>query len=531
MYTFSKDMTLAQFQENFLQDKEYVQFCKKIYTKLGEPKYKATNGIQKNTMCFVMALFLNGVSNGAGSCGNKFVSDVAGFSQVSSWMRQAGGFYRIGKNGELDITADDHAKIRKYPRENTLQQALNWFFEESKIVIQKTKKVDGATTSLKDDLKVAANNMMNVLVLNISFSNIKYMEKLDMVELLRNNKQLILNGSPGTGKTFSARNEIANGLFGFSGELTAEQKKEKEIRMQMVQFHPSYDYTDFMEGIRPVLNSGAISYTLKNGVFKEFCCKAGVLERIDRAGEERNRDTLAKFLHIVTKEGEATPKVGENALLDFWEAHMNEEEAPAFLFIIDEINRAEISKVLGEIMYCLDPDYRGREGEINTQYSSLATQESFYVFEENDVFFIPSNVYIIGTMNDIDRSVEVFDFALRRRFAWHEVEADEVMDKVLESMKVKEILGEHFASYMKRIHYINDCIEDELKLTRQYHLGPSYFAKIILYYNNDFSSALKSVWQNHILQILIEYVKNKKNYESKVLEIGEIFCSEAGPVY
>ena len=102
-----------------------------------------------------------------------------------------------------------------------------------------------------------------------------------------------------------------------------------------------------------------------------------------------------------------------------------ENVIPPFYFIIDEINRAELSRVLGELMYCLE--YRGYNGKIKTQYSQLAIKKSSYFFEENgeNYFFIPHNVYVLGTMNNIDRSVDSFDFALRRRFSWTEVEPKE----------------------------------------------------------------------------------------------------------
>ncbi|WP_305155979.1 AAA family ATPase [uncultured Duncaniella sp.] len=89
-----------------------------------------------------------------------------------------------------------------------------------------------------------------------------------------------------------------------------------------------------------------------------------------------------------------------------------------FVFIIDEINRGEISKIFGELFFSIDPGYRGKKGKVKTQYQNLITDKSdpFY-----DGFFVPDNVYLIGTMNDIDRSVESIDFAMRRRFAWQEI--------------------------------------------------------------------------------------------------------------
>lgn len=337
---------------------------------------------------------------------------------------------------------------------------------------------------------------------------------VDTYSLLKANKQLILNGAPGTGKTFSARNEIADKLLG--------KNADKNIQMEMVQFHPSYDYTDFIEGIRPNLASRSIGYTLKNGSFKSFCRKAGVIERIQASGKKVTEDTIKEFL-----------SGDDKSIVDFWINKINEEgfdaenidpaDLPPFLFIIDEINRAEISKVLGETMFCLDADYRGEKGRIATQYSALATDETFYINNDNDKFFIPSNVYIIGTMNDIDRSVEVFDFALRRRFAWHEVTAEAVMDKVLKAMGVDNALGNDYDDYVSKITALNNSIDNTLKLNRHYHLGPSYFAKILLYLDgNGYKKAREEVWDNHLSQILYEYVKGKRT-ESEVAKIGENF--------
>ena len=360
-------------------------------------------------------------------------------------------------------------------------------------------------------------------------------KKTPQYDLLLANKQLIMNGAPGTGKTYSARNIIADILFDNLCESENKKEEIKKVRMDMVQFHPSYDYTDFIDGIRPDLSGNELKYSLKNGSFKSFCRRAGVIERILAAGVEV--DTVDKFSEVVDEF-----LVGEDeSIKKFWKSEIEKEELkeelkkeieskditefdlsklPSFLFIIDEINRAEISKVLGEIMYCLDPDYRGIKGAISTQYSALATDETFFINKDNDKFFIPSNVYIIGTMNDIDRSVEVFDFALRRRFAWYEVKPDEVMDDILKSMGIETLLEQNYKNYKTKIDDLNDAIVDKLKLSKHYYLGPSYFAKIKLYYDesNDYQSAVEKVWDNHISQILNEYVKGRgKEDEVKVI--------------
>ena len=361
-------------------------------------------------------------------------------------------------------------------------------------------------------------------------------KKTPQYDLLLANKQLIMNGAPGTGKTYSARNIIADILFDTLCESENKKEEIKKVRMDMVQFHPSYDYTDFIDGIRPNLSGNELKYSLKNGSFKSFCRRAGVIERILAAGKKVDAGSIEDFL------------IGEDeSIKKFWESEIEKGELkketdkvdeskdivefdpsklPSFLFIIDEINRAEISKVLGEIMYCLDLDYRGIKGMISTQYSALATDETFFINKDNDKFFIPSNVYIIGTMNDIDRSVEVFDFALRRRFAWYEVKPDKVMDDVLKSMGIETLLKQNYENYKTKIDKLNYAIVDKLKLGRHYQLGPSYFAKISLYYDEskDYEKAIEKVWDNHISQIINEYVKGRGK-ESEVEDIRENFIS------
>ena len=368
------------------------------------------------------------------------------------------------------------------------------------------------------------------------YERIEKIEKIEKTQylLLLSNKQLIMNGAPGTGKTYLARNDIADLLLFNLGE--SEDVDKKNLRLGMVQFHPSYDYTDFIDGIRPDLSGKSLKYTLKNGSFKSFCRRAGVIERILAAGKDIDKDNIEKFL-----------KGEDNDIIEYWKdeiknnIELNEinkgtkeefdvSKLPKFLFIIDEINRAEISKVLGEVMYCLDPDNRGYKGAISTQYSSLATDETFFISKDNDRFFIPSNVYIIGTMNDIDRSVEVFDFALRRRFAWYEVKAnDDVMERVLKSMKVDESLGcDNYNDYKNKIEKFNNAIRDNLGLNEHYYIGPSYFAKINLYLDinkDNYVDAREKVWDNHLLQILNEYVKGRRK-EDEINAIKKDFIPE-----
>ncbi|QUI95073.1 AAA family ATPase [Lachnospiraceae bacterium oral taxon 096] len=426
----------------------------------------------------------------------------------------------------------------KYGNGLGLFDEKDWYFATQKA--GEEKKVSSTNGKIPERVKQGINDIIDCLIKQMQKEYKEYkeskIEDTPQYSLLLSNKQLIMNGAPGTGKTYSARNIIADILFDTLCESENKKEEIKKVRMDMVQFHPSYDYTDFIDGIRPNLSGNELKYSLKNGSFKSFCRRAGVIERILAAGKKVDAGSIEDFL------------IGEDeSIKKFWESEIEKGELkkeidkvdeskdivefdpsklPSFLFIIDEINRAEISKVLGEIMYCLDPDYRGIKGMISTQYSALATDETFFINKDNDKFFIPSNVYIIGTMNDIDRSVEVFDFALRRRFAWYEVKPDKVMDDVLKSMGIETLLEQNYENYKTKIDDLNDAIVDKLKLSKHYYLGPSYFAKIKLYYDEgkDYKEAVEKVWDNHISQILNEYVKGRGK-ENEVENIRENFIS------
>ncbi len=273
------------------------------------------------------------------------------------------------------------------------------------------------------------------------------------VKLLKSNKNLVLTGAPGTGKTFAAK-RVAE-LMGGACEL--------------VQFHPSYDYTDFVEGLRPVMNSRrGIGFERKDGVFKEFCKRA-----------------------------------------------LRDAEGKPYVFIIDEINRGEISKIFGELFYSIDSGYRGEAGRVKTQYQNLVPREDpFY-----EGFYVPENVYIIGTMNDIDRSVESIDFAMRRRFAWVEFTAEESQSMLYsddawgDEKKPKDI-----DEIKARMDRLNECIvSDKIGLTRAYQIGAAYFLKYALY--NDFDD----LWKNHLKGVLYEYLRGAYDIEDKMKKLENAY--------
>ena len=514
---------------------------------------------RKNAFCFFMAMALGGVGT---IDDNKNVIDnndiqknflvIVGISG-DEWSRHTRKFVKPKKDENLrgdynnclsrihnsslkDIYVKGIESL-KYGNGLGLFDEKDWYFATQKA--GEEKKASSTNGKIPERVKQGINGIIDCFIEQMQKECEEYNEFKELkigntpqYNLLLSNKQLIMNGAPGTGKTYSARNIIADILLDTLCESENKKEEIKKVRMDMVQFHPSYDYTDFIDGIRPDLSGNELKYSLKNGSFKSFCRRAGVIERILAAGKKVDASSLENFLigedesikkfwKSEIEKGELKKEIDKEDITEF-----DPSKLPSFLFIIDEINRAEISKVLGEIMYCLDPDYRGIKGAISTQYSALATDETFFINKDNDKFFIPSNVYIIGTMNDIDRSVEVFDFALRRRFVWYEVKSDEVMDDILRSMKVDDLLDSNYGDYTEKIENLNKAIGDKLKLGRHYHLGPSYFAKIKLYYDEskDYKKALEGVWYNHISQILNEYVKGRGK-ENEVEDIRENFIS------
>lgn len=289
----------------------------------------------------------------------------------------------------------------------------------------------------------------------------------ELTDKLLKSKNLILRGAPGTGKSYLAK-AIACNMIG-----TSNEDLESSEQFEFVQFHPNYDYTDFVEGIRPVIShDGTMGFDLKSGIFKMFCEQA-----LETQSSNSSNKTIEKHENHI--------KYGDN--------HKK------YIFVIDEINRGEISKIFGELFFSIDPSYRGIAGAVKTQYSNMES--------EKDKFYIPENVYIIGTMNDIDRSVDTFDFAMRRRFRFVEIKANE-------NLEMLESLGDDKDEAINRMISLNDAISQVDELDRNYHIGAAYFLKL-----KDIS--FEELWKDFLEPLLSDYIRGMFNEE----EIMELFKS------
>lgn len=386
--------------------------------------------------------------------------------------------------------------------------------------------------------------------------------------MLIESKNLIFRGAPGTGKSYLAKeiaaDIISNGYYEKYTQLSEEQKKQVEF----VQFHPSYDYSDFVEGLRPKVNDdGTMGFELQDGIFKKFVARARKNYEDSQKSQEAiekevsvqdammdffsgielgvdkfktingNEFTITsvddKYINIsipgnatvnklslgvddirkmlesdvkFTKIKDITAFFGKSFATQAYsydfaiykaikakktigtKVKAQQTELKKYIFIIDEINRGEISKIFGELFFAIDPGYRGKAGEISTQYANLHVNP-------DEKFYIPENVYIIGTMNDIDRSVDSFDFAMRRRFRFVELKADERLE-MLASLEDEALEAEA----IRRMSALNKEIAAVEDLNENYQIGASYFLKLKTL---DFDQ----LWTDYLQPLLQEYVQ------------------------
>ncbi|WP_426466506.1 McrB family protein [Proteus mirabilis] len=331
-------------------------------------------------------------------------------------------------------------------------------------------------------------------------------------------KQIIKYGAPGTGKTYQARLQTSLLFDIWKEEFAPYSRLTHASQIELVQFHPSFSYEDFMEGLRPVLDSdGNSQLTLQNGVFKEFCRSAGKWE-IDVYGlgltQKWESLTIKELLPFREKlSGEHWQDIFEISDI----SKLVSEAVPPFFFIIDEVNRAELSRVFGELMYCLE--YRGTRGCVKTQYSNLNNEHTGMLKDaQGYLFFIPTNIYLIGTMNTIDRSVESFDFALRRRFRWEEVVPDMALLKYHLNQFCKAWLP-----LVDNLERLNELIAKEPLLGNDYQIGHAYLMDLKYATSLTVSEVRERVWDDCIRPLLQEYLRGTGKETELISSFGKAF--------
>ncbi|MFD1431420.1 winged helix-turn-helix domain-containing protein [Lacticaseibacillus yichunensis] len=398
---------------------------------------------------------------------------VIGGRQIGWNFGRAFGGSHISATPYLNIRAVNFTYDISDPKQPALRVDLHHDDTNDKTTLFATPLSGAQVTA--DEIRVVARVFWQEVdkhaVNRAAVATIPARPKIDAPEIdkyaraLTTSANVIFRGAPGTGKTYLAKMVAAYIISGHTTTSVKDLTAEEKTRLGFVQFHPSYDYTDFVEGLRPHVSKKdeQMTFRLEPGTFKAF-----LQDAID-------------------------------------EQTANGDAAKPYVFIIDEINRGEIGKIFGELFYAIDPGYRGPAGAVSTQYANLHASDD----ADADKLYVPENVYILGTMNDIDRSVDSFDFAMRRRFRFMNITADE-RKGMLSELKNKQKLAETIMTDL------NEAIEHTDGLNENYDLGPSYFLKL-----SEISPA--ELWAQYLEPLLAEYIRGMVNEKTQLESFEAIF--------
>ncbi|MCE4625745.1 MAG: AAA family ATPase, partial [Desulfurococcales archaeon] len=281
---------------------------------------------------------------------------------------------------------------------------------------------------------------------------------------------IILYGSPGTGKTYWAIKFVKN-INGNSEFIT---------------FHKSYGYEEFVEGIWPEVENGVVTYVIRDGIFKKLAIEAiysGMSHNNEEnsgesGGRTSNGEEDVSYRDKKEKVQECLKSIVEGGKS---ECSLRFNNAPKYFLIIDEINRGDLSRIFGELITLLEPDKR-------LSMSNQVNQVIVRLPYSGELFAVPPNLYIIGTMNSTDRSIALVDYALRRRFAFIELSPQ---PELLEDREVDGL------SLKKLLERLNKEIGE--KLGKDFEIGHSYFLGV------NSNEALHAVWYYQIVPLLREY--------------------------